>query len=88
MAIIEEFFDEGALKRFCKLWKIAVPPGYRVMFYPEPGEMTKQAVKDGSVWLYADIQCPHCEKIQSVAQTGFLGGPCMRCEKPTGPEED
>ena len=40
-------------------------------------------IRRGINTLYMDITCPHCGKEQSVAQTGYMGGPCCRCGKRT-----
>jgi hypothetical protein len=57
-----------------------------IRFYPKPdgsGYSTME-IRRGYHWLYADITCPHCDKEQPVAATGYVGGPCVRCGKPTG----
>lgn len=46
---------------------------------PDDCAFTKDEIDRGVHWLYTDVVCPHCEKIQSVSMTGYLGGPCIRC---------
>lgn len=36
-------------------------------------------IRRGIHTLYMDVTCPQCGKEQSVAQTGYIGGPCCRC---------
>lgn len=36
-------------------------------------------IERGIHTLWMDVTCPNCEKEQSVAQTGYIGGPCIRC---------
>jgi ribosomal protein L37AE/L43A len=45
----------------------------------EGGGYSVDEIKKGVMWLYADVKCPACGKEQSVANTGYVGGPCMRC---------
>lgn len=40
---------------------------------------TADEVRRGIPWLYADIECPHCGKVQPVAATSYVGGPCVCC---------
>lgn len=47
------------------------------------GEYTAKEIQSGLHWVNTDVTCPHCEKVQPVAATGYLGGPCVRCGKPT-----
>jgi ribosomal protein S27E len=49
---------------------------------PEGG-FTKEEIDRGLHTLYQDVECPFCQKLQTVASTGFLGGPCVRCGKRT-----
>ncbi len=58
-----------------------------IKFYPKtngaergytPDEITK-----GHMWIYADVACPHCDKLQPVVATGYVGGPCVRCGQRT-----
>lgn len=65
----------------------------KIKFYPpsssfdnESGGFTADEINRGIHWIYADIECPHCGKIQAVSSTGYLGGPCVRCGKPTNGE--
>lgn len=57
----------------------------KLNFYPKSnGEgFSGEEIKRGVHWLYADIECPHCKKLQSVANTGYVGGACIRCGKQT-----
>lgn len=56
-----------------------------VKFYPKsPPDASGQGysvedIQKGLIWLYADVTCPSCGKEQSVANTGYVGGPCIRC---------
>lgn len=49
--------------------------------YPKNSEegFTADEIKRGIHTLYMDVECPHCGKWQSVAQTGYMGGPCICC---------
>lgn len=52
--------------------------------YPKLEGLTKQGfsvdeIERGIHTLWMDTICPYCEKEQSVAQTGYVGGPCIRC---------
>jgi DNA-directed RNA polymerase subunit RPC12/RpoP len=65
----------------------------KIKFYPKhsPGMdgnagFSADEIKRSVHWLYADIECPHCGKLQAVANTSYLGGPCIRCGKPTSGE--
>lgn len=40
---------------------------------------SEEEVRKGHIWVYADITCPRCGKVQPVAATSYLGGPCCRC---------
>ena len=40
---------------------------------------TYEEIQRGEQWLYTDITCPHCDKIQSLCATGYVGGPCIKC---------
>jgi len=44
---------------------------------------TVQEIERGDHFLWMDVTCPNCEKEQSVASTGYVGGPCVRCGKRT-----
>lgn len=44
---------------------------------------TADEIRRGVHWLYTDVTCGHCGKVQPVAATGGVGGPCVRCGKPT-----
>jgi hypothetical protein len=39
-------------------------------------------------YLYADIECRFCGKLQPVAITGYLGGPCCICGELTIDKEE
>lgn len=65
----------------------------RIKFYPkhfseidQDAGFSAEEIKRGVHWLYADIECPHCRKLQTVANTGYLGGPCICCGKLTSGE--
>ena len=36
-------------------------------------------IERGEHTLWMDVECPHCGKEQSLAQTNYVGGPCCRC---------
>lgn len=59
----------------------------KLTHYPNPssqdGSYSAQEVRSGFIWLHTDIECPWCHKVQPVAATGHLGGPCVRCGKLT-----
>lgn len=38
-----------------------------------------EEIRRGDHTLYMDVTCPHCGKVQAVAQTGSMGGPCICC---------
>jgi ribosomal protein S27E len=40
---------------------------------------TASEIRRGLHTTYIDVTCPHCGKEQTVAQTGYIGGPCCRC---------
>lgn len=56
-----------------------------VKFYPNAHkeERANESIKNGHLWLLADIKCPSCGKEQSVANTGYVGGPCIKCGEQT-----
>jgi hypothetical protein len=41
-------------------------------------------VRRGIPWVYTDVTCPHCQKVQPVAATSYVGGPCVACGQLTG----
>jgi transcription elongation factor Elf1 len=50
--------------------------------------LTPDEIKRGFTWLYTDYECVHCGKLQSVAQAGGVGAPCIACGKRlTDPKE-
>ena len=53
---------------------------------PEQRGFSLEEVKQGDYTLYMDIICYSCGKEQSVASTGYIGGPCIRCGKNTLPK--
>ena len=62
----------------------------KIQFYPkqctsfdEDRGFSEQEIRRGHIWVYADITCPHCGKVQPVAATSYLGGPCCKCGKRT-----
>ena len=58
----------------------------RIKFYPKKGGFSAKDIRNGTHWLYADIECPHCRKLQAVSMTNYLGGPCICCGKRTSGE--
>lgn len=41
---------------------------------------TAEEVRRGIHWLYADVTCTECGKVQSVAQAGSTdNGKCIKC---------
>lgn len=67
----------------------------RIKFYPKHSPSIGQdagfsadEIKRGIHWIYADIECPHCGKLQAVANTSYLGGPCIRCGQLTSGKQD
>ena len=56
-----------------------------IKFYPkfngraEDRGFTADEIKRGDHWLYADVTCQNCGKVQPVAATSYVGGPCVRC---------
>ena len=52
-------------------------------FAPKEG-FSADEVRKNIHWLSADIECPFCKKWMAVAQTSYLGGPCVRCGRQTG----
>lgn len=54
-----------------------------IKFYPSH-DYTPKEIMRGFLWLEADVTCPRCGKEQSVANTGYVGGPCVRCHELTG----
>jgi ribosomal protein S27E len=61
-------------------------------FYPNSsspdGSFSADEIRRGFLWLSADVECPHCGHVQSVASTGYQGGPCVWCGKLTSGEEE
>lgn len=57
-----------------------------IKFYPPDEGFTAEEVRRNLHWIYADIECPHCGYNQAVANTQYLGGPCMKCGKLTSGE--
>lgn len=55
---------------------------YRI--YPPDKGLTKEQLQRGEHWIYMDVECPHCGKVQSVAATHYVGGPCVQCGELTG----
>lgn len=53
-------------------------------FYSPENGFSKKDVDRGYMWVYADVECPHCGKVQSVAATSYVGGPCVQCGELTG----
>jgi hypothetical protein len=54
-------------------------------FYPNPNEpperagYTTEEIKKDRHWLYADVVCTVCGKVQSLAMAGGTPGKCIRC---------
>lgn len=46
-------------------------------------EKIEEIISKKYIYIFADIQCPHCGKNQSVISTKFLGGPCVKCGEMT-----
>lgn len=57
-----------------------------IKFYPKPdgGGFDPEDIRKGHLWVHADVACPHCDKVQPVTATGYVGGPCVRCGQSTG----
>jgi len=53
-------------------------------FYPPDEGFSADEIKRGLHWVYADVECPHCGKVQPVAATTYVGGPCVQCGLHTG----
>lgn len=67
----------------------------KLQFYPKHSAdstgnrgFSAEEVHNGHMWVYADITCPHCGKVQPVAVTLYFGGPCCKCGKLTGIESE
>lgn len=60
----------------------------RTKIYPPKEGLTADELTKGHHWLYTDIECPHCGYNQAVANTQYVGGPCMRCGELTGKGKD
>ena len=61
--------------------------------YPKIEGLTKvgfsfDEIERGEHTLWMDVECPHCGKEQSLAQTGYVGGPCCRCGIRTDQQPD
>jgi hypothetical protein len=55
------------------------------------GGYSSEEIRRGDHWLNTDVTCPTCGKVQPVAATGGLGGPCVQCGNLTShpaPQED
>ena len=57
-------------------------------FYPPPDGFSADDVRKGRMWLYADVECGHCGKVQPVAATQYVGGPCVQCHELTSAKAD
>lgn len=55
--------------------------------YPKPNRkpFTVEEIERGDTALYTDYECPGCGKVQSVANTGGYGHPCLRCGLSSNP---
>lgn len=40
---------------------------------------SEEELRRGDHWLYADVTCEDCKKVQALSQVGGFGGPCIRC---------
>ena len=64
-----------------------------IKIYPNPssssrdGSYSSDDIRRGVHWVNADVTCPHCGKLQPMAATHYLGGPCVRCGKLTSGEQ-
>lgn len=38
-----------------------------------------EEIERGEHTLWIDVECPHCGKEQTLAQTDYIGGLCCRC---------
>lgn len=47
--------------------------------HEEDAGFTAEEIRLGHHWLYADVKCVDCGKVQSVAQVGGIGGKCIKC---------
>lgn len=62
----------------------------KITFYPktdrkpEDSGYTPEEIRRSYHWIYADVTCSECGKVQSVAQIGGLGGYCIRCGSKQG----
>lgn len=46
----------------------------------EDAGFTAEEIRLGHHWLYTDVQCTVCKKIQSLAMSGSIdNGKCIRC---------
>jgi hypothetical protein len=46
---------------------------------PETAGFTAEEIKKGHHWLYADVTCTVCGKLQSLAMAGGTPGKCIKC---------
>lgn len=44
---------------------------------------TEDEIRRGIHWLYADVTCEHCNKVQSYAMASSNGDRCIKCDGPT-----
>ncbi len=54
--------------------------------YPKPNlpkeeqGFTEEEVRKGIIWLYADVTCTKCGKVQTAAAAGSItNGSCIKC---------
>ena len=45
----------------------------------EENGFSAEDIRRGTHWLYTDVTCKNCGKVQPVAITHYIGGPCCRC---------
>ena len=59
----------------------------QLKMYPNPfsvsGDYSASEMRRGLQWISTDVICPHCNKVQPLAATFYLGGPCVQCGKNT-----
>ena len=54
-------------------------------FYPDPNKpkgsrgYTEEEILKGHHFLFADVTCTKCEKVQALSSVGYIGGPCIKC---------
>lgn len=51
--------------------------------YPPHEGYTADEIRRGWHWVHTDVTCEACGKVQPVAATHYVGGPCVQCGEPT-----